>query len=174
MLINLSELLTVKGKSKEYQADIEFTSYESRMGTFDVLEKDTVNLKIVHLGNRELSITGNTRLVLGVPCDRCLTMVPTSVDVEIDMSADMNVDDFTKEDSDEQYYIDGYDLDVDKLVYNEILINLPMKILCKEDCEGICNRCGTNLNIETCDCDREVLDPRMSVIRDIFNNFKEV
>ena len=101
--------------------------------------------------------------------------VLTPIDIEIERTADMNVDNSdTEQETDEQNYIDGYNLDVDKLVYDEILINLPMKILCKEDCNGICNRCGANLNIETCDCDREVLDPRMSVIRDIFNNFKEV
>ncbi|MBE5963551.1 MAG: DUF177 domain-containing protein [Lachnospiraceae bacterium] len=175
MLINLSELLTVKGKSKEYRADIEFEAFESRLGVYKVLESDKVSLEITHHGNREISIKGKTRLVLSIPCDRCLQEVLTPIDIEIERTADMNVDNSdTEQETDEQNYIDGYNLDVDKLVYDEILINLPMKILCKEDCNGICNRCGANLNIETCDCDREVLDPRMSVIRDIFNNFKEV
>ena len=71
-------------------------------------------------------------------------------------------------------YIDGYNLDVDKLIYNEILIGWPMKILCREDCKGICNMCGQNLNKGTCDCEDTSLDPRMSVIRDVFKNFKEV
>ena len=75
---------------------------------------------------------------------------------------------------DEKNYIDGYNLDVDKLIYNEILIGWPMKILCREDCKGICNMCGQNLNKGTCDCEDTSLDPRMSVIRDVFKNFKEV
>ena len=75
---------------------------------------------------------------------------------------------------DEKNYIDGYNLDVDKLLYNEILIGWPMKILCREDCKGICNMCGQNLNKGTCDCEDTSLDPRMSVIRDVFKNFKEV
>ena len=75
---------------------------------------------------------------------------------------------------DEQPFLNGYNLDVDQLVCNELLLSLPMKVLCREDCKGICNRCGANLNIETCDCDTRALDPRMSVIQDIFNQYKEV
>ncbi|HWT27780.1 MAG TPA: DUF177 domain-containing protein, partial [Mobilitalea sp.] len=75
---------------------------------------------------------------------------------------------------DETNYIIGYNLDVDILIYDEILIGFPMKLLCSEDCKGICKHCGTNLNEKTCDCDKTEYDPRMSVIRDIFNNFKEV
>ena len=68
----------------------------------------------------------------------------------------------------------GYDLDVDELVYSEILVNWPLRVLCKEDCKGICSICGKNLNHGTCDCDHTDLDPRMAQIRDIFNKFKEV
>ena len=78
------------------------------------------------------------------------------------------------EDEEEKDYIDGYNLDVDKLVFGEILLLIPGKTLCKEDCKGLCLRCGANLNEGECGCDRESLDPRMSVFKDILNNFKEV
>ena len=78
------------------------------------------------------------------------------------------------EDLDENNYIDGYSLDVEQLVYNELLVGWPTKILCSEDCKGICNVCGQNLNKGTCNCEDTGLDPRMSVIRDVFKNFKEV
>ena len=56
----------------------------------------------------------------------------------------------------------------------EILIGWPTKVLCSEDCKGICNVCGQNLNMGTCNCEDTALDPRMSVVRDLFKNFKEV
>ena len=77
-------------------------------------------------------------------------------------------------DLDENNYIDGYSLDVEQLVYNELLVGWPTKILCSEDCKGICSVCGQNLNQGSCDCEDTSLDPRMSVIRDVFKNFKEV
>ena len=71
---------------------------------------------------------------------------------------------------DESDCIDGYNLDVDKMLYSEMLIGWPTKVLCKEDCKGICNVCGQNLNEGTCDCEDTGLDPRMSVVRDLFKN----
>ena len=71
-------------------------------------------------------------------------------------------------------YLIGFDLDVDKLIYGEILVNWPMKVLCKEDCKGICKVCGMNLNKGDCNCQRTELDPRMAAIQDVFNKFKEV
>ena len=75
---------------------------------------------------------------------------------------------------DETNYICGFNLDVDTLVYDEVLIELPYQVLCSEDCKGLCKVCGQDLNSGSCQCDQQVLDPRMAVIRDIFNNFKEV
>ena len=67
------------------------------------------------------------------------------------------------EDVDELSFIDGYMLDEDKLIMDEIVVALPTKVLCKEDCKGLCLRCGANLNEGECGCDRESLAPRMSV-----------
>ena len=84
----------------------------------------------------------------------------------------------TKEDRiealDEQFYINGYNLDVDQLVGNELTLNLPMKVLCSEDCQGISNRYGTNPGSGEGDCENSMPDPRMSVIQDIFKQLKEV
>ena len=74
------------------------------------------------------------------------------------------------EELNEQPYVSGYYLDVDQLIGNELLLNLPMKVLCREDCKGICRKCGTNLNHSSCSCDTVELDPRMAVIAEIFKN----
>ena len=113
--------------------------------------------------------------VVMVPCDRCLEPVRTELFLDFTKDVDLDVADGEQtEELDETNYIDGYALDVEQLLYNEILIGWPTKILCSEDCKGICNVCGQNLNQGTCDCEDTSLDPRMSVIRDVFKNFKEV
>ena len=98
---------------------------------------------------------------LEMPCARCLEPVLVPFELEIDQELDMNQ---TKEDRiealDEQFYMNGYNLDVDQLVGNELTLNLPMRVLCSDNCKGICNRCGTNLNRGTCDCDNRSLDPK--------------
>lgn len=70
--------------------------------------------------------------------------------------------------------MEGYQLNVDVLVYNELLMNQPEKVLCKPDCKGICMKCGKDLNEGECGCDTFVPDPRMAVLQDIFKANKEV
>ena len=164
MLINLSELFPVEGKSKTYTVPLEMTHFKGSDCSYKIVEKERV-----------LTVAGKAVLSLEMPCARCLDPVIVPFELEIDQELDMNQ---TKEDRiealDEQFYINGYNLDVDQLVGNELTLNLPMRVLCSDNCKGICNRCGTNLNRGTCDCDNRSLDPRMSVIQDIFKQLKEV
>ena len=137
--------------------------------------KGPVSLQIRNLGNRKLLLTGSAEITLQIPCSRCLEPVecPFSLDLEEELDLERTEEE-RAEDLDEQPYVSGYTLDVDRLLSNELLLNLPMKVLCREDCKGICNRCGANLNYSTCSCDRSSPDPRMSAIQDLFQKFKEV
>ena len=52
-------------------------------------------------------------------------------------------------------------------VRENLLLDIPMKHLCREDCQGLCSQCGINLNRETCECEQTVLDPRWEVLRNL-------
>ena len=99
--------------------------------------------------------------------------VENTFHITIDRSVNPNTESDGIEDVDELSFIDGYMLDVDKLIMDEIVVALPTKVLCKEDCKGLCSICGTNLNNHTCDCHKESLDPRMAAIQDIFRDFNQ-
>ncbi len=175
MQINLSELFTVEGKAKQYACQLEMDWYQAPDGLWGVTEKSPVVLTITNQGNKVFTVVGKASLMLEIPCSRCMDPVRVPFELEIDEKVDMNQTQETRVRSlDEQFFVKGYYLDVDQLVGNELALNLPMKVLCREDCKGICNRCGTNLNYGTCDCDTRSLDPRMSVIQDIFQQLKEV
>ena len=117
----------------------------------------------------KLKLRRTIRLI--IPCDRCLEDVENTFHITIDRSVNPNTESDGIEDVDELSFIDGYMLDVDKLIMDEIVVALPTKVLCKEDCKGLCSICGTNLNNHTCDCHKESLDPRMAAIQDIFRDF---
>ena len=177
MLIDLKELFSKDNNELQYESDIDFDSVETRFGSFKIKQKSPLKLTLFHKHDRQFSVEGNAKLVVDIPCDRCLEPVATVFDLNILRITKGNVTDESEvesEDLDEANYIDGYTLDVDQLVGSEILIGWPTKILCSEDCKGICNVCGQNLNQGTCNCEDTSLDPRMSVIRDVFKNFKEV
>ena len=175
MQINLSELFSYEGKEKTYTQDIEMDEFQAPNGVYENKKKKPVVLKIRHEKDRKLEMEGTIRLSLMIPCDRCLQLVKNDFSLDVKASLDMDQSDEERAEAlDEQPYVSGNYLDVDQLVRNELLLNLPMKVLCNENCKGICNRCGANLNYESCSCEDSGLDPRMSVIQDIFKQFKEV
>ena len=177
MILNLSDVLSEQHKAIRESVPIEMTSFKSEMGTYNITDTTPLELSVEYAGERKLWIRGKGEITAVAPCDRCLEPVVTVFDLNISRITKGNVTDESEvesEDLDEANYIDGYTLDVDQLVGSEILIGWPTKILCSEDCKGICNVCGQNLNQGTCNCEDTSLDPRMSVIRDVFKNFKEV
>ena len=175
MLINLTELFAREGKRKEYTPELECRQFQIPGSLCQVEDQKPVTLYIQNMGDRKLELKGEAKFSLLIPCDRCLKSVKYPFHLVFERELDLNL---TAEERiaalEEQPYLQGYNLDVDQLVRDELLLNLPMKVLCAEDCKGICNRCGANLNYETCGCDRSSPDPRMSVIQDIFNQLKEV
>ncbi|MDO5349832.1 MAG: DUF177 domain-containing protein [Lachnospiraceae bacterium] len=175
MLINLSELFSCQGKVKTYTQNLEMEQFHGPVGDYEIVKKEPVVLRITHSGEKKMTVEGEAGLTLQMPCDRCLEPVEVPFRLSIEEELDMNQSDEERVEAlDEQPYISGYYLDVDQLVGNELMLNLPMKVLCREACKGICNQCGTNLNYGTCDCDHSVPDPRMAAIQDIFKQFKEV
>lgn len=175
MLINLSELFSVDGKEKSYTPEIEMETFRGPVGEYPILSGGPVKLRIRNLGARRLLLEGTAKMTLSIPCDRCLEPVECPFELELTEELDMNLTDEERAAKlEEQPYISGYYLDVDQLLGSELLLNMPMKVLCREDCLGICNRCGMNLNHGTCSCDQSSPDPRMSVIQDLFQQFKEV
>ena len=175
MLIDLSKILTHEGMQQNVEMIPEGDKFSCKLGEFSYAEKFPVMLSIVHTNDQVLKITGEGRVSIWIPFSRCLEPVLHTFSIQIEEEADMKLTDQERiEALDESSFIQDKVLDTEKLLHNEILIRWPMRVLCKEDCKGICSRCGANLNQGSCDCDTADLDPRMAVISDIFKNFKEV
>ena len=104
---------------------------------------------------------------LTAPCDRCGIDATNKHNVVIDKSLAVSIE---NEDSDTILTVPGMKLDVDELVFSEVILNMPTKHLCKEDCQGICQQCGKNLNDGKCDCKFDEIDPRLQKLADLLNN----
>ncbi len=175
MIINLSEFMLVEGDVKTIQAPFELEHISFNNMEHKVVESSPINLTITYNGEREVELYGDTKVTILIPCDRCL--VDKLVEFNINLFEEFN---FDTKDSDEinklkeANYLDEYNLDLDLLVNDEIILDFPMKVLCNDDCKGLCINCGTNLNKGSCNCDTVIPDPRMAAIQDVFNEFKEV
>ncbi len=174
MLLNLSDVLTSEGKVESKQIENPLSVFESRMGTYQVLSKEPITFTFTNISNHKARLTGETKLVFAGACDRCLTDTEVTLALSFDRVVTSPEYDNAEEDIDDLSFMEGYQLNVETFMYNEVLENWPAKILCREDCKGVCPVCGQNLNEKECGCDTFVPDPRMAVLKDIFCADKEV
>ncbi|MBQ4332239.1 MAG: DUF177 domain-containing protein [Clostridia bacterium] len=94
-------------------------------------------------------------------CDRCLTPFDEAYDIPLENTLVATLE---NEENDDYILLDQYRLDLDDLVMADILLELPYKSLCREDCRGLCPMCGKNLNEGLCGCNRKSVDPRLAVL----------
>ena len=169
MTINISEILSNPSVIKTFTVEPSFDVLKLKRNSYPVAYKEPFVLKVVK-DDEKIRLMASTVIDLFIPCDRCLEDVRNHFNIDIDCFVIPNKESDGLED-DEQSFMDGCILDVDKLISNEIVVALPTKVLCKEDCKGLCTICGSNLNQGDCGCDRHAADPRMAAIQDIFKNF---
>lgn len=172
MFINISELISTPLKTETYEVPVDMEVYTLNGDDFPFREKSKLLLTVSNCGTRKVHLEGEWHGSLGIPCDRCLKEVLVPMDFHIDETVDLSSE-RQEEDADDSY-VEESSIDTDALIKHEILIHFPMKTLCRENCKGICLKCGKDLNHGECGCDRASLDPRMAAIQDIFKNFKEV
>ena len=126
---------------------------------FDLKLLRPVNV-VLNLNRRpdHIRITGKIEGSLEVNCHRCLRPFPLSLNEPVDIymvANDRMPKDEAKElEPDELLYefFDGEVIEVDRLVAEQIFLALPVKLVCSDDCMGICPGCGANLNEDTCRC----------------------
>ena len=73
------------------------------------------------------------------------------------------------EENDDYIETPDFVLDLDETVISDVLLSLPQKNLCKEDCKGLCSQCGHNLNEGECDCDKKQVDPRLEILKQLMD-----
>lgn len=102
-----------------------------------------------------------------VPCDRCATQIDRHYTYRF---SHVLVEALSNEqDADDGRYVvleDGQ-IDLDALLQEDILLELPTKFLCSEDCKGLCPACGKNLNEGPCGCSMRQIDPRLAVLKQL-------
>lgn len=167
--MNLTELFQQNGKVLEMEFPVTNELLEKASFTNgSAIEDSLVKMKFQNMEKGKVLVEGKGEIFFQTSCDRCLADVreETILDFYVELYApEIEIDEDTKE---EQYYLEGYELDLLALVREELQIAWPTKILCKADCKGICKKCGINLNKESCQCDDFVPDVRLANLMDLF------
>ncbi len=115
-------------------------------------------------------IKGKLDAIINSYCSRCLedvslpiggdftyTLVPAKAETREDLE-------LTAEELEICHY-QGDFIDLTSIIREQIILQIPIKILCKEECRGLCPRCGNNLNTSSCNCHSVAVDNRMAVLK---------
>ena len=135
-------------------------------------EESAITVSLLRFSGRVYDLSGFVRLsgiVTGAylgACARCLAPVRESFTQEIDLPVTAEPD--TSEE--DVVVAEGKKIDLVLLAQETAFLVFPMRLLCKEDCKGLCPRCGKDLNDGECGCDRREIDPRLAGLADFFKD----
>ncbi|MEE0945611.1 MAG: DUF177 domain-containing protein [Acutalibacteraceae bacterium] len=162
MILDLKKLFITENYTVPVDCTFDFSDTEF-MGEHPLKKPVEVKGKITNRAGL-VTLTLSMVYVFSANCDRC--GLPTDVCYSIELEKSL-APEIAGTDSDDIIIVEDYKLDLDELVYTEIIISLPMKHLCREDCKGLCSICGKNLNEGGCNCETKQIDPRLSALAEL-------
>ena len=112
-------------------------------------------------------LDGEIKPELKVTCARCGKEINYSEPIKLQAKI---TDKLANEDDEEFVLLQDFALDIDELVRTALILEMPSRFLCVEDCKGLCPKCGCDLNEGSCNCDLKDRDPRWDVLKDYFSD----
>ncbi|MGL5149990.1 MAG: YceD family protein [Clostridium sp.] len=168
MIIQFSEIISRRERKKEisFNYNMEPFNYDG-----DVIRpKSQVEVKGELISNEEVVVLElNIKTKLELACSRCLGTFIYPIDVDIEERFTNNVE----LQNDEILFVNGDGINITEVVESSIISTLPIKRLCNDDCKGLCQSCGKNLNTHKCTCINDDIDVRLAGLKELLQN-KEV
>ena len=127
----------------------------------------------VRLAGNEVFVNGHIDARAQVECDRCLQPVeaPVNADFALEYVTGSEYESSAAAELTEAEMLvavfDGQAIDVDEVVKEQVLLAVPTRMLCREDCKGICPECGTDRNTGDCNCVDKDIDPRWAALKNL-------
>lgn len=115
---------------------------------------------------REVTVSGNVQFSIEAPCSRCLKTVKLDLKPEVNLVLTPKESIEEEDDINHETYA-GDEVDISDYLREQIAMSLPFKVVCSENCKGLCPSCGINLNDETCECNSHRIDPRLAVLKNL-------
>ncbi|MCX7856907.1 MAG: DUF177 domain-containing protein [Deltaproteobacteria bacterium] len=150
MIIHISEI--------ESEATFSGAIEGKEMGSvYDLLTPVEYHLRIKKSGIN-LKVEGHIYCVVALTCARCLDRFGYEIDTDLELElvasqmapTDTELE-LEKGELDVHYY-ESDELDISEIIQEEVILNIPMRVLCREECLGLCEICGTNKNVGECTC----------------------
>ena len=161
MLLGLSKIIDSPGASVPFSTSVDLS--DLRYGISCPVSEPVLAQGVVRNTAGVLLMKGSVTTTIHGICDRCAAEFTRDIDFPIDV---VLVTKLASEENEDEWVFPlvGDSADLDDIVRTVFVLNLDSKLLCKEDCKGLCPRCGKNLNDGKCTCEKE-LDPRLAALR---------
>ena len=158
MLIDVKPILHTPGGERTFRFELDLSDMEFA-GRYPI-SRPVIVEGVVRNRAELLSLELTAYTTLDAVCDRCAEPFSKSFRVPV---SHILVNELNNEDNDEYIVVPSMELDIEQLTLEDIYLYLPSKLLCKEDCKGVCPSCGANLNKARCSC-KKAVDPRFEAL----------
>lgn len=168
MKVQISDIVSGKYRSKNIDYTFEMPVFDFEGDMIKPINHCEV-IGVISSDSDILILNAKIKVDLEMICSRCLDtfIYPIDIDIEERFTTNRNSED------EEAIVVMDDVLDITEIVETSIISTLPIKRVCKNDCKGLCQECGCNLNINSCSCQKEDVDIRFEALRGLFDN-KEV
>ncbi|MCL2819973.1 MAG: DUF177 domain-containing protein [Oscillospiraceae bacterium] len=157
MIIDLREIIGVPGGKVSF--DFEPDMSEAAGGSIKRIQKPSRAAGSVTNTAGILTFSANADAICECVCARCLKEFEYPVHKVISA----NLTEGGEGENPDGYFLQGDKVDAEEIIVTEFILNTDDTLLCSEDCKGLCQQCGADLNINKCKCKKEI-DPRLAVL----------
>ena len=163
MLLGLSKIIDCPGASVPFSVSVDLS--DLLYGETYPVSEPVLAEGVVRNTAGVLVMTGSLHTTIHGVCDRCASDFDRFVEFPLDV---VLVTELSNEENEDEWVfpLEGDSADLEDIVRTVFVLNMDSKLLCKEDCKGLCCRCGRNLNVEPCGCQKE-LDPRFAALKQL-------
>ena len=165
MRLGLSQIIDRPGESVSYSVSVDLSDLQ--YGTcFPVTEPVKAEGTVRNTAG-VLVMKGLITTCIHGTCDRCAADFDREMEIPIDA---VLVTELANEENEDEWVfpLDGDSADLEDIVRTTFVLNMDSKLLCSDDCKGLCCRCGKNLNDGPCGCQKEI-DPRLAALKQLLN-----
>jgi len=167
------------GELKSRELDIVYLDFEEKIDSIDIdgrRVKVTAPVKVEgSIANTDEGMYLDCRImtVIEDSCSRCLTNIQVEIDAQAQGFLVHEAEEEEALEGEEDVFLyEGEVLNFHNIIRDTIIINIPQKLLCSDECKGICPGCGVDLNVEECKCSKEqkderLTDPRFEKLKDL-------
>ena len=172
MILDLTSIISGKVNTLDFEYDI-LDNEEEKV----LIPPDDVSFAPpVHVKGTVVNTAGYMTLELTAElnysshCARCLEDISGKFILTFNRTV-ANSGTLQDEDNDAYVIVKSGKLDIDRELVEELLLEFPSRLLCKEECAGLCPKCGKNLNLGPCDCPKKKeIDPRLAILQKLLEN----